>query len=141
MWTIHRQAGRNGGDASLVSGSNDGTALVWDLAGVLPPEKAFDGAALWDDLKSTNRMQAYKAFCRLLAAPKEAVALLKDEFGKTDGPQESLRREWAIRLLEHLDAADSRALLETLSRGDAASSVATEAQASLKRLSERARPR
>jgi hypothetical protein len=96
---------------------------------------------LWDDLKSSNRMQAYKAFCRLLAAPKEAVALLKDEFGKTDGPQESLRREWVIRLLEHLDAADSRALLETLSRGDAASSVAIEAQASLKRLSERARPR
>jgi WD40 repeat protein len=62
---------------ALVSASEDGTALVWDLQGVLPPLKVGDPKVLWKDLHDGDRLRAYTAFCQLRAAPEVALTLLK----------------------------------------------------------------
>src|SRR5262249_34064588 len=51
----------------LVSGSEDGTALIWDLQGVMPEIKDSDPKPRWEDLQSKDRLRAYGAFCRLRA--------------------------------------------------------------------------
>jgi hypothetical protein len=61
---------------ALVSASEDCTALIWDVDGLLPPLR---GAAQvkWSDLNNDDRLQAYVAFCRLRASPDDAVRLLR----------------------------------------------------------------
>lgn len=62
----------------LLSGSDDTTALVWDLL-------ANDAAALsdkdrdgcWTDLASADAGRSYRTMCRLMAAPAEALAMLR----------------------------------------------------------------
>jgi RNA polymerase sigma factor (sigma-70 family) len=71
------------GGRALVTGSADSTALVWDVARLLPrPRPAELGAgrgdALWDDLASDDAGKAYRAIVALSAAPRDAVALLKE---------------------------------------------------------------
>jgi hypothetical protein len=65
----------------LASGSQDHTALVWDLAGrseLSPAELATaDPEKLWDDLASADVRQAFRAVQTLAAVPKRSLPLLK----------------------------------------------------------------
>src|SRR5262249_61597052 len=62
---------------------SDGTALVWDLASAMraaAPAKLLgerELAAWWADLASEDAHRAYAAVCRLVEAPREAVAFLR----------------------------------------------------------------
>jgi RNA polymerase sigma factor (sigma-70 family) len=67
---------------TLVSGSKDSTALVWDVVGLRPEPKplTLDGrdlAACWNDLLG-DAASALKAMNRLGAAPRQAVVLLNE---------------------------------------------------------------
>jgi WD40 repeat protein len=69
----------------LVTGSTDGTALVWDvkqlpLAKPLPPRKftANQLADLWADLASSNAQSAYQAIVTLTCGGKDTIAFLQD---------------------------------------------------------------
>jgi WD40 repeat protein len=68
----------------MASGSHDGSVLVWDAAGrrrrlqpgAAPPrDDQLDG--LWTDLASRETAAAYRAICRLRAAPRQAASLLE----------------------------------------------------------------
>jgi hypothetical protein len=92
---------------SLVSGSADATALVWDVAGLrdnIPPVaveiKQEDLPALWLDLADDDAARAYRAVCKLAATPKQAVALLK---GRLLGKPEGAESERIARLIRNLD--------------------------------------
>jgi WD domain, G-beta repeat len=62
---------------NLVSGSDDTTALVWDLRDNLSGNSgALDVNAAWRDLASGDASVAFQAIRGLAAAPKIAVALL-----------------------------------------------------------------
>jgi RNA polymerase sigma factor (sigma-70 family) len=68
---------------ALVTGSADSTALVWDVGRLLPRPRLAElrsgqAEALWDDLASDDAGKAYRAVVALSAAPKDAVALLKE---------------------------------------------------------------
>ncbi len=69
--------------AVLVSGGEDTTVLAWDLAGRSGRGAAAAGLAageaerLWADLGSEDAAGAYRALCRLLAAPRQSVPFLR----------------------------------------------------------------
>jgi WD40 repeat protein len=74
-----------GGNA-LVSGSLDGTALVWDMA-QLPPTKAGQRAPgaigmneCWHTLAGNDAGKAFQALRVMTHAPKEAITLLDKNF-------------------------------------------------------------
>jgi hypothetical protein len=67
----------------LASGSADTTALVWDAAGFTrgrpaAPGAGRDPAALWEGLADADAARAYRALWGLVAAPEEAVPLLRE---------------------------------------------------------------
>jgi WD40 repeat protein len=68
---------------TLVSGSTDSTALVWDLAAARKELNAAawpaDGnAGPWEDLASADGEKAHRAAWTLITNPEKAAALLKD---------------------------------------------------------------
>jgi hypothetical protein len=93
-------------------------------------KKKVDAKVCWDEIALPQRRTAYIAFCRLRSVPDEAVALLKKELVKAAPATESqrLRCTWAIRLLEDLNSAAAREVLQDVGRNN------PKAQAALKRL-------
>jgi WD40 repeat protein len=85
---------------AVVSASEDGTALIWDLAGVLPPVRPGDVKAQWRDLGDSDRLRVYAAFSRLRALPGEAIALLKANLK----PTPTVPAERLADLIKKLDA-------------------------------------
>jgi hypothetical protein len=77
---------------ALVSGSEDTTALVWDLAGKCgtPREavKPDDGESYWGDLAADDPARAYRAMRRLGASPAEAVAVVRRRLQPTHAVDE-----------------------------------------------------
>jgi tricorn protease-like protein len=68
---------------SLASGSDDTTALVWDLTrlpgGTRPRAEVLKGPeleGLWGDLAGTDAKRAYRAVLRLAGSPEQAVPFL-----------------------------------------------------------------
>jgi hypothetical protein len=60
---------------TLASGSRDGTVLIWDL--LSSGKKASEELETsWDHLANSDAVLAYQAVCKLIAHPKEAVAIL-----------------------------------------------------------------
>jgi WD40 repeat protein len=86
---------------ALATGSEDGTALIWDLQGVMPEMKDSDPKPRWEDLQSRDRLRAYGAFCRLRAAPDAALALLKTYLKPAAAPSS----ERLADLIKNLDSA------------------------------------
>jgi hypothetical protein len=92
----------------LASGSWDGTGLVWGLtawdrtapAGPLGPKQV---QALWDDLGGKDATRADRAFWSLVAAPKEAAALVRDRLAAAPLPADAAR---VRRLIAELDAEE-----------------------------------
>jgi hypothetical protein len=66
----------------LVSGSTDGTGLVWDVYAPLNdqggPLTADEARQLWEVLASDDAGKAFAAVCRLIVSPAQAVALAEE---------------------------------------------------------------
>ena len=63
---------------TLISGSEDTSALVWDIAGNLSQKKGpLDVDTAWRDLAGVDAGTAYQAMRRLAAAPTEAIPFLR----------------------------------------------------------------
>jgi hypothetical protein len=86
------------GDRAVISGSEDGTVLVWDAAGVLKPD--VEDAALWPALASDDGVTAYEAICALAA--RRDVGLLAGRLH----PVAAVERGRIERLITNLDSED-----------------------------------
>jgi hypothetical protein len=76
--------------ALLVSGSEDTTAVVWDMTGRLTtkrePLRQAELDACWADLVSDDAGRAFQAIQKLVASPNEAVADLKKRLPPVSAP-------------------------------------------------------
>jgi WD40 repeat protein len=80
---------------TLVSGDGT-TALVWDLAELLPKEKEASGELLpaelngcWADLKAEDATRAWRAVWKLSAKPDQAVAFLRERLRAAREPDKT----------------------------------------------------
>jgi hypothetical protein len=72
---------------TLVSGSEDTTALVWDVRRTQRARQVpLDREAVWRDLVSDDAAVGYAAICRLAAAPQEAAALFGERLKPVAAP-------------------------------------------------------
>ncbi len=79
----------SGDGQTLVSAGEDTTALVWNLRGTVGANNAaLDRDAAWRALADADARAAYAALRRLAAAPKDAVALLRQHFTAVPRPDE-----------------------------------------------------
>jgi HEAT repeat protein len=87
----------------LVTGSSDGTGMVWEVypgpGAQAKPLGADDSRRLWDALADKNPEKAFAAVCRLRASPAEAVALIGPRLKPVPFDAERVKR-----LLAQLDA-------------------------------------
>jgi RNA polymerase sigma factor (sigma-70 family) len=110
---------------TLVSGSEDTTALVWDVLG--GPGATVSLEACWADLADADAARAFRAVRRLLQSPAEAAALI----GSRMRPVPVVEGERLKALIADLDSdnftkrQDAAAGLEKL--GDAAAGAIREA--------------
>jgi WD40 repeat protein len=148
---------------TLVGGSWDQTALVWDVTGICPDGKwavrdtsPEELARLWSDLADANAAKAHRSMWTLVAAGRQAVPFLAKRLseprhvsseprlsgsGGQDVPwsKEELRILRALEALENLGTPEAWQLLETLAKGEPDAMQTQEARASLQRLRGRTR--
>ncbi|HEY7428255.1 MAG TPA: sigma-70 family RNA polymerase sigma factor [Gemmataceae bacterium] len=87
----------------LLSGCNDTTALVWDLAGHSPATlTAAELDALWADLAGADAARAYRAMHQLASAPDSSVLFLR----KRLQPVATVDEKRMARLIADLDSED-----------------------------------
>src|SRR5262249_34157542 len=86
----------------LASGSDDLTALVWDVygAGAKEPQPAPTADALWADLADAKADRAFAALCHLRRHPEQAVALARGRLQ----PARPVGPEQVRALLTQLDS-------------------------------------
>jgi WD40 repeat protein len=96
----------------LASGSQDRTALVWDLSGLPGAEElkavpltARELQALWADLEGNDAAKAQKAVVAMMQAPQEAIAFLERQRA---GWAKKVEQDGArvVRLLAEVDHDD-----------------------------------
>jgi WD40 repeat protein len=102
----------------LVSGSADTTALVWDYRKMLPepaepirhtPERL---EQLWLDLHDGDAGRGYRAVAALVAAPKQAVTLLRRKITLPTADEQRRIQAWIDDLSSAKFAVRSRAMEE-----------------------------
>jgi RNA polymerase sigma factor (sigma-70 family) len=79
------------GRKTLVSGSQDSTALVWDVARFVERRtsgnlEAGQAEACWDDLAAADGRKAFEAMRRLSAAARQALPLLRQRLNPAPAP-------------------------------------------------------
>jgi WD40 repeat protein len=125
----------------LVSASEDGTALVWEVSGLarasLPEAAKLErgqAEGLWEKLASRDADEAFRALRRLHADPGAVVALLRERLKASDAvdaagvakliaqldDDDFQVREKASKELERLAADVAPALREALDKGPSA---------------------
>jgi hypothetical protein len=73
----------------LLSGSDDTTALIWDLTGGQTAKGArVDLDAAWQTLAGEDAVQAYRAIRRLAAEPRQGAAYLREKVKPVATPDE-----------------------------------------------------
>ncbi len=103
---------------TLVSTSSDTTALVWDLTGLrgkMCPSR--DLQELWSALAEPDAAAAYRAIWDLTAAPREAVAFLRERLRRMEPPEEKRIAQW-VRDLDSPDFAAREHASEELAKLD-----------------------
>ncbi|MFO0807290.1 MAG: WD40 repeat domain-containing protein [Gemmataceae bacterium] len=90
----------------LVSGSYDGTLLVWDVEAarrdIAHEKRTFAESALaryWDDLQGSDASQAYRAYLDLQDSPIQAIALFRHRL-RPETPPDPARIDRFIRDLD-----------------------------------------
>jgi hypothetical protein len=131
----------------LLSGSDDTTALCWDVARVLSAmeEHSAELSAdelrdLWTRLGDADAAAAYQAMNRLGRAPKQAVPFVQERLlALASSPLQAgdLRALRAVEVLELLANAEARRALKTLVEEAKGSWLGAEATAALERLATR----
>jgi RNA polymerase sigma factor (sigma-70 family) len=114
---------------NAVSGGDDTTALVWDLAGMRSAQPPLDRDAAWGELASDDATAAYRAMRQLVAAPKVAVALVREHVKPVAAPDSKHVAKWIADLDSEQFAVRTAAERELEKLGDTAVSAC---QAALK---------
>jgi hypothetical protein len=92
---------------TFVSGSTDGTALIWDLAQVRPPAQspkelsAEELDLLWQDMASDDAAKSYVAWRRLAGAPQQTVPFLRSHL---EAVKEPANARHITQLIDDLDS-------------------------------------
>ena len=113
----------------LATGSDDNTAMVWDVFGRLdngpPGKKDFSAEqlqSLWTDLRTKDARVAYRAMCRLLAS-RQTVPFLKKQL-KPVAALDARRRKQMSQWIADLDSPQfetrQKAAMELEKLGDLA---------------------
>ncbi len=95
---------------TIITGSEDTTVLLWDLAGALkdlprpPALGAGDLKRLWSDLAHEEAKRSFRAVARLATAPRPAMQLLQAELRPVPPPDAAKAKEIA-RLITQLGSA------------------------------------
>ncbi|QJW96076.1 WD40 repeat domain-containing protein [Frigoriglobus tundricola] len=127
----------------LISGSHDGTALVWDatLAGRRAPRANpltdAEVTKLWDTVDGNDARAAFAAMAELARSPDQAMEVLRRHVKPTPAaPTDAtrVRHIRAVELLEGLGTPAARKLLTELAAGKADAPLTLDAAAALKRL-------
>ncbi|HMC88026.1 MAG TPA: WD40 repeat domain-containing protein, partial [Gemmataceae bacterium] len=94
---------------TLVSGSGDTTALVWDVTGLQNQEGESQGRIVnpspaqqdgdWRDLAGEDAARAFKAIWALTATPRETLALIQERL-RPVSPVDSPRLEALVKSLD-----------------------------------------
>jgi WD40 repeat protein len=107
---------------TLISTSSDTTALVWDLTGLRGHARAADGKrpsgdlqGLWNTLADPDAAAAYRALWDLTAAPREAVAFLREHVRRVEPPEEKKIARW-VRDLDSPEFATRERASEELAK-------------------------
>jgi WD40 repeat protein len=133
---------------SVVSGSEDGTALVWDVADLRdsmksdPPLAPETVQARWQELAGADARAAYRA-AWALSVPS-AVSFLRDHLRPAAAAEpitspDVLRTLRAVTALERAGTLEARAVLEKMAQGDPEALETRDAHSALDRLN-RSRP-
>lgn len=131
VWSVPPAFSPDG--AVLASVGPTATAIVlWDMTGCVSakPAATTDLDTLWKHLDDADAAVAFAAMSRLIAAPGEAVALLRKELRPAPG----LRVGRAVEVLERLATPPARDLLATFAQGDSLEPLTREASVALQRL-------
>jgi hypothetical protein len=71
---------------TLVSGSMDTTALLWDLRGRRPVRPLADLETLWKRLTDADAARAYQAMLEFATVPEQATPLLRERVHAAQAP-------------------------------------------------------
>jgi hypothetical protein len=105
----------------LISASGDTTALVWDLIGGGSASLSAAGRdACWLDLADKDAAKAYRAVCRLIAAPADALTLLRPRLKPVDGVDARRIERWIADLDADVFSVRDKATAELRKLGELA---------------------
>jgi hypothetical protein len=108
----------------LVSGSEDTTALVWDLTrhpgAKGAPLRFTELSAYWADLKSEDAARAYKAVCSLGGAPAQAIPFLNKHLEPVAAPDVKNQAVLIADLNSDTFAKRQKAMMELTRLGELA---------------------
>ncbi len=104
---------------TLIAGMTDTTVLLWDLfpAG---KETAKNVPALWANLADNDAAKAYRSMCRLIAAPEDALALLRSHLKPSEGADEKRIERLVADLDSDTFAVREKAMQELRKLGELA---------------------
>jgi RNA polymerase sigma factor (sigma-70 family) len=115
----------------LISGSEDTTALVWDLIGrqssKREPFQQADLAGCWTDLVGDDAAPAYRAIRKLIASPNEAVAYLRKRLVPVPAPDAKRQGKLIADLDSDTFAVRDTAMKELTKLGELAAPALREA--------------
>ncbi len=123
-------------DRTLISTSSDTTALVWDVTGIRRPIQTADRQQsspsrqdLWNALADPDAATSYRAMCRLIAAPADAIALLRSHLKPVEGMDEKSIERLVADLDSDTFAVREKATKELRKLGELAEPVLRKALA------------
>lgn len=112
---------------TLISTSSDTTALVWDVTGLRKlaqvterQRSASSLEKLWSALADPDAAASYRAMCRLLAAPAETLALLRQHLKPVEVVDEKRVAQWIADLDADAFAVREKATEELRKLGELA---------------------